>query len=191
MYKTLIALLFVAFAFSACDSDPKSQVSSTKAARLLDQDMAYEIQKQREESMRELNNFDSRFVEALMLINETYTSECTSLNEKYAELMMAQAEFFQNKTHYEMERNMLIDKITNIVATANSKDEVKEQIAKVLEDVKHQSEIYLNSGRNLLGAMRNAKIESPLIDEMLAPAMNEEGDGSAPEGEPVIEGEVH
>jgi hypothetical protein len=182
MYKTLFALLFVAFAFSACDSDPKSQVSSTKAARLLDQDMAFEIQKQREESMMELNNFDTRIVEAIMLINEAYSAECTSINENYTELMMAQAEFFQAKTHYEMERNMLIDKIINEVANGNSKDDIKEGINKLFEDLKHQSEMYLNSGRKLLAAMRNANIESPLIDEMLAPAMNED-DGTVPEGE--------
>lgn len=189
MYKTLIALLFVAFAFSACNSDPKSQVSSTKTNKLLDNEIALEIQQQKEEILRELNQIDSRVVEINLLINEVYSMDNPEMKEKYSELMAMQAEFYQAKSHYEMEKSMFIDKVMNEIVAANSKEDLRARANKLFEELKHQGDMYMNAGRNLLNTMRAAGIESPLMDEI----MNANGDGSGdmPEGEPVIEGEVH
>lgn len=187
MIRNLAVLMLIVFSLSACN-DPKSSVSSTKTAKLLDPALAIEIQKMREESSQELHQFESRMGELIMTMNESMFGEMPDVKAKYNDVLAAQMQMLQTKSHFDMERMMFVDKMMNQIATANSKDEVKKNSESLINELRQQSEIYIQSYRNLLDAMHNAGIESPLIDEMMMPENGEEPqDGSVDGG---VEGEV-
>ncbi len=175
MLKNIFALLLIVFALSSC-SKTESSVSSTRAAKIIDQSLATELQSQRENATEEINQVDSRATELMMILNDLYTNDNPTIREKYGEVMAAQVEFIQSKSHYEMERSMFVDKMLNLAAEVSSRDQFKEDASKMIEELRRQGDMYMNATRNLLQAMKNAGVENPMLEEMLAPAPPREGD---------------
>ncbi|MBI1185389.1 hypothetical protein GC194_14050 [bacterium] len=174
MHKHLILLMSVAIGFSACDQQ-KSSVSSTQQAKLLDNTVVDEIQQKREEGNAEVNQFESRMPELMMVYNEEILKNQPDLQAKYANMMNAELRLFQAKMQYDMEKSMFIDKVLHQVATANSKEEVRNNAEALINELRQQSTMYIESCRNLINEMKNAGIDNPLLDDMLrAPETKDE-----------------
>jgi ferritin-like metal-binding protein YciE len=94
-------------------------------------------------------------------------------------------ELLQTKNHYDMERNMFVDKMLNSLSNATSKDEVRKNSLMHIDELRNQGQLYLNSYQKLLAELQKAKIETPIIEELMkaAPhvdgAVNEAGDVNA------------
>ena len=170
--RIVLSFILAAVILTACN-EPKSSVSSTKTSKLLDENMALEIQKMRESSTERLNQYESRMAELMMTMNEAILSEAPDVREKYQEVYSAQMQLLQTKSHFDLERMMFVDKMLTQIATANSQKDLEERAKKLIEELNQQSEMFLQSYSGLLDAMQNAGIETPLIEELMKPT----GDG--------------
>ncbi|MBI3142265.1 MAG: hypothetical protein HYZ16_05520 [Bacteroidetes bacterium] len=183
-FVTYVFLLIISFSIFSCNSK-ESSVSSVHAAKLLDQALVDELQKMREESNSQIHQFESRLPELTIMINEVYFMENAELRTKYQGVSNAMMELLQTKNHYDMERNMFVDKMLNSLSNATSKDEVRKNSLMHIDELRNQGQLYLNSYQKLLAELQKAKIETPIIEELMkaAPhvdgAMNEAGDVNA------------
>jgi len=175
----------LAFAFASCNKQ-ESSVSSTRTSKLVDIALAEELQKMREESNNEVHQFESRISELLMTLNEEMFKDNPQVKEKYMPVLNAEMQMFQAKAHFDMERSMFIDKMMNQLANANSREEVKKNGEQLIQELRQQSQMYMESCRRLLGEMSNVGMESPLIEELKHAGPHVEGDVAG-----SVEGEAH
>lgn len=173
-FSTYALLLSLSLSIVSCNSN-ESSVSSVRTAKLLDQALVDELQKMREESNSQIHQFESRLPELTVMINETYFQENEALRTKYQGVSNAMMELLQTKTHYDMERNMFVDKMLNSLANATSKDDIRKNGLMHIDELRNQGQLYLNSYQKLLSELQKAKIETPILEELMRVAPHVEG----------------
>lgn len=163
--KSILTITGLSLLLWSC-GQPTSSVSSLKTNNLVDTELADEIRKMREESNNELHRFESRLGEIFINVNQGIFESQPELRNKYTAVLDAQMHLIQSKAQFDLERNLLIDKLLSRIAEAKSKDEVKQGAEMLVEEMRQMSSIYLESYQKLFDAMQETGIETPLMDEL-------------------------